>query len=131
MVVSHYITTFYCDNVQCIIFIVLTFLKIYKTFFIIDEYAYLFAAFGFYRITMHILLTLAEMVILKILYMYKFSIIAAIDEYFFTNFITLFNILINFGFTIIRVTLGENRRTRIFFHNFGKPTEVYNRVKWP
>ena len=102
-----------------------------KHFLIIDEYAYLFAAFGFYRITMHILLTLAEMVILKILYMYKFSIIAAIDEYFFTNFITLFNILINFGFTIIRVTLGENRRTRIFFHNFGKPTEVYNRVIWP
>ena len=102
-----------------------------KHFFIIDEYAYLFAAFGFYRITMHILLTLAEMVILKILYMYKFSLIAAIDEYFFTNFITLFNILINFGFTIIRVTLGENRRTRIFFRNFGKPTEVYNRVIWP
>ena len=108
----------------------LLFSKYLKPFFL-DEYVYLFAAFGFYRITMHILLTLAEMVILKILYMYKFSIIAAMDEYFFTNFITLFNILINFGFTIIRVTLGENRRTRIYFHNFGKPTEVYNRVKWP
>ena len=36
----------------------------------IDEFAYLIADFGFYRTGMHVLVTLAEMVIFKILYMY-------------------------------------------------------------
>ena len=80
---------------------------------------------------MHVLLTLAEMVIFKILYIYKFFVIAAMDEYFLTNFITLFNIMINFGFTIIRYSLGEHRRTRVYFYNFATPYEVYKRVIWP
>ena len=102
-----------------------------KSFLIIDEFAYLIADFGFYRILMHTFLTLAEMVIFKILYLYKFSIIAAMDEYFLTNFITLFNIMINFGFAIIRISFGEHKRTRIYFNNFAKPTDVYKKVIWP
>ena len=98
---------------------------------IIDEYAYLTCEFGMSRIIMHIMLTLAEMVIFKIVYMYKFSMIAALDEYFFTNFVTLCNVLINFIFSIIRITLGENKRTRVYFYNFAKPTDVYKRVPWP
>ena len=98
---------------------------------IIDEFAYLIADFGFYRITTHFFLTMAEMVILKILYLFKFSIIAAMDEYFLTNFITLFNIMINFGFAIIRISFGEHKRTRIYFNNFAKPTDVYKKVIWP
>ena len=99
--------------------------------FFIDEYAYLIGEFGFYRIFMHIMLTLAEMVIFKIVYMFKYSVIAALDEYFFTNFVTLCNVLINFIFAIIRITLGENKRTRIYFGKFAKPTDVYKRVPWP
>ena len=96
-----------------------------------DEFAYLIADFGFYRTGMHVLVTLAEMVIFKILYMYKFSIIAAMDEYFLTNFITLFNVMINFGFAIIRISFGEHKRTRIYFNNFAKPTDIYKKVAWP
>ena len=108
------------------------FFKRYIHFFlVVDEYTYLIAECGFYRIIMHVLLTLAEMVIVKILYIYKFFIIAAMDEYFLTYFITLFNIMINFGFTIIRYSLGEHRRTRVYFYNFAKPYEVYKRVIWP
>ena len=102
------------------------------TFFtIIDEYAYHIADFGIHRIITHILLTLSEMVIFKILYMYKFSTIVAMDEYFFTNIVTLLNGMINFGLTIIRFTLGEHRRTRLYFSNFAKPLEVYSRITWP
>ena len=97
----------------------------------IDEYAYLIVEFGIYRILMHIMLTLEEMVIFKILYMFKFSIIAALDEYFFTNFVTLCNVVINFVFSIIRVTLGENKRTKMYFRSFAKPTDVYKRIPWP
>ena len=98
---------------------------------IIDEFAYLIADFGFYRILMHTFLTLAEMVIFKILYLYKFSIIAAMDEYFLTNFVTLFNFMINFGFAIVRISLGEHKRTRMYFYNFAMPFEVYERVLLP
>ena len=97
----------------------------------IDEFAYLIADFGFYRTAVHIQLTLAEMVIFKIIYLYKFSIIAAMDEDFLTNFINLFNVMINLGFATIRVSFGEHKRTRIYFNNFAKPTDVYKKVIWP
>ena len=92
---------------------------------------FLIVEIGFYRILTQILLTLAEMVIFKILYMYKFSIIVAMDEYFFTNFITLLNGVTNFGLTIIRLMLGEDRKTRLYFQNFAKPNEFYDKVPWP
>ena len=98
---------------------------------IIGEYAYLICEFGMSRIIMHIMLTLAEMVIFKILYMFKFSVIAIMDEYFLTNFLTLFNIMINFGLTIIRVWLNEHRRTKRYFRNFAKPYDVYKKIPWP
>ena len=92
---------------------------------------HLISEFGIHRIITHILLTYAEMVIFKILYMYKFSMIVAMDEYFFTNFVTLLNVVINFGLTIIRLSLGEHRRTRLYFHNFAKPSEFYDKLPWP
>ena len=98
---------------------------------IIGEFAYLIADFGFYRTGMHVLVTLAEMVIFKILYMYKFSMIVALDEYFLTNFVTLMNGIMHFGLTIIRYSLGEHRRTRVYFRNFAGPTEFYTKIHWP
>ena len=98
---------------------------------IIDEYAYLICEFGMSRVFMHIMLTLAEMVIFKILYMFKFSVIAIMDEYFLTNFLTSFNIMINFGLTMIRVWLNEHRRTKRYFEKFAKPCEVYKKIPWP
>ena len=118
----------------CCFFLSLLFVPTSVTYFylfIVDEYAYLIAEFGIYRILMHIMLTLAEMVIFKIVYMFKFSIIAALDEYFFTNFVTLCNVAINFVFSIIRITLGENKRTKMYFRSFAKPTDVYERIPWP
>ena len=91
---------------------------------------FLIAEVGFYRILTQILLTLAEMVIFKILYMYKFSMIVAMDEYFFANFVTLLNVVINFGLTIIRLSLGEHRRTRLYFNNFAKQSEFYDKLSW-
>ena len=97
---------------------------------IIDEYAYHIANFCIHRIYAHILLTVSEMVIFKILYMYKFSIIVAMDEYFFTNFVTLLNGVINVGLTIIRFSLDEHKRTRLYLHNFAKQNEFYNKLTW-
>ena len=107
------------------------FAQISNTFFALGEYAYLTAEFGLHRILVHQWLTLAEMVIFKIFYMYKFSVISVMDEYFLSHFLTLFNIMINIGLTIIRVLLNEHRRTSIYFRNFAKPNEVYKRIPWP
>ena len=92
---------------------------------------FLIVEIGFYRILTQILLTLAEMVIFKILYMYKYSMIVALDEYFLTNFVTLMNGMMHFGLTIIRYSLGEHRRTRVYFHNFAGPIEFYSKIHWP
>ena len=100
-------------------------------FLYIDEYAYLILDFGLHRFVIHFLLTLAEVVIFKIIYMYKFCIIAAMDEYFLTNLVTFLNCMINFGLATIRISLGEHRRTRMYFHNFAKPTEFYDKIPWP
>ena len=98
---------------------------------IIDEYSYLICEFGIARTIIHIMLTLAEMVIFKIIYLFKFSILVAMDEYFFTNFVTLLNCMINFGLIMMRYTLGEVYRTRMYFRMFAKPTEFYDRIPWP
>ena len=99
-------------------------------FLIIDEYVYLIIEFGIARMITHMMLTLAEMVIFKIIYIFKFSILVSMDEYFFTNFVTLLNGVINVGLTIIRFSLGEHRRTRLYHHNFAKPNEFYNKLTW-
>ena len=98
---------------------------------IIDEYSYLICEFGIARMVTHVMLTLAEMVIFKVLYKFKFSKLVAMDEYFFTNFLTLLNCLINFGLIILRYTLGEVYRTRMYFRMFAKPTDFYERIPWP
>ena len=80
---------------------------------------------------MYIVVTLAEMVIFKIIYIYKYSRIAVVNEYSLTNFVTSFNCVIIFWFTIIRITLGENLRTRAYFKVFAKPYDVYRKVFFP
>ena len=100
-------------------------------FFHTDEYAYFIAQFGVHRTLAHIVLTVAEMVIFKILYLHKFSMIASMDEYFFTNFVTLINLLINFGLTMIKFSLGEHRRSNTYLHIFASPIEIYNPIPWP
>ena len=115
------------DGPQCVSNIPNSFFIFYHT----DEYAYLICQFGVHRILTHIGLTIAEMVIFKILYLHKFSIIASMDEYFFTNFVTLINFMINFGLTIIKFSLGEHRRSNTYLYIFAKPTEVHNTIPWP
>ena len=80
---------------------------------------------------MYIMLTLVEVIVFKIIYLYKYSRIAIINEYFLTNFVTSFNIVLIFWFTIIRIALKENVRTRAYFQQFGKPFEIYRKVEIP
>ena len=87
--------------------------------------------FGLGRTGLYHALTVTEMDVFKILYMYKYSRIAAMDEYFLTFFMTSFNIMILFGQTIIRICLKEHRRTRYYYKIFGTKNDVYKRIYFP
>ena len=80
---------------------------------------------------MHSQLIMTEMVMFKIVYIFKYSRIAAMNEYFLTRFITSFNFVVIFGFTIIRIVLKEHTGTRLYFYHFAKPYEVYKKVEIP
>ena len=92
---------------------------------------YLILEFGLHRTIMLSLLMTAEMFLFKILYIHNYSRIAGVNEYFLTNLVTLFNIIITFGFTVIRIGLEENVRTRIYFENYAEPHEAYRKVHFP
>ena len=104
---------------------------IHTIHFVSDEVLFSIFWFGFWRTYMHSLLTITEMVLFKIVYIFKYSRIAAMNEYFLTRFITSFNFVVIFGFTIIRILLKEHTGTRRYFHQFAKPYEVYKKVEIP
>ena len=80
---------------------------------------------------MHCHLIVAEITLFKICYMFKYSRIAVMDEYFLAKFVTLFNIIILSGVTIIRISLQEHIRIRLYFQEFGTPYDVYKKVIVP
>ena len=96
-----------------------------------DEVLYLILAFGLDRTVMFALLMTAEMFLFKIFYICNYSRIAGADEYFLTNFVSLFNIMILFGFTVIRIGLEEHSRTRIYHRYYAEPHVAYRKVLLP
>ena len=104
---------------------------LYTWFEFTDEIIYLIVEFGTIRTYMYVWMTSAEILIFKIIYMHKYSKISAMDEYFLTNFVTFFNIVIIFVFSMIRTCLKEHLRTRSYHRNFAEPYEVYQRIDFP
>ena len=62
-----------------------------------DKYLQIIAIYGCHAIFKIYLLTATEMVVIKNLYIFKYSRIAAINEYFLTAVVTQFNIVYVFG----------------------------------
>ena len=54
-------------------------------------------------------LLITEMIILKVLFIFKFSTLAAMNEYFLKNMIIMFNIVVITIHFIIRTTLNEHQ----------------------
>ena len=106
-------------------------LKLSNTLFVLDEFIYFLVEYGFLRGLLFTFLSLSEMVMFKIIYLYKYSRIAVMDEYFLSNFVTFFNFLVIFCFTVIRIQLGEHKKTRTYFKDYAKPSDVYRKIKFP
>ena len=85
------------------------------TLFIADS-SQLIILFGVTGIYLYNTLTITEIVVIKTLYLYKYSRIAAMNEYFITAMLTSFNILIIGSNIVIRSTLKEYEGNP--FYNF-------------
>ena len=92
---------------------------------------YLVFEFGFFLTLRFSLLAVAEIFLFKIFYIHNYSRIAGVNEYFLTTFVTFFNIIIIFGFTVVRRGLEEHVRTRFYYENYAEPYEAYRKVHFP
>ena len=86
---------------------------------------------GIYQTVRFTFLTAAEMFLFKTLYISYYSRIAGVNEFFLANFVTSFNILMTFGFAVIRIGLEENLRTRVYYKYYAEPYEAYRKVHFP
>ena len=66
---------------------------------------------GTTSLVLYLTLTITQMTTLKTFYMYKYSVIAAIDENFITNILVKMNIIIISMNTIVRLVLKEYEST--------------------
>ena len=64
----------------------------------------------------YLILTLTEMTILKVIYIYKFSRIAAVNEYFINRMLIFLNFAVIMIFTSIRIILKEYETNPGFIH---------------
>ena len=92
---------------------------------------YLAFQFGIHQPVRFTFLMTAEMFLFKILYISYYSRIAGVNEFFLTNFVTSFNFIITFGFSVIRIGLEENLRMRFYYQNYAEPYEGYRKVHFP
>ena len=85
-------------------------------------------------VSLHLMMTITEMVVMKWIYISKFSIIALIDENFVTTTLTLFNMVIIAINIILRLATREMETSPLYFHhnpqqsNYNLRTDVQNIV---
>ena len=79
-------------------------------------------------VNLNLVMTSTEMVVMKYIYIYKFSRIAAINENFITTTFTLFNVVINAINIILRLATKEVETSPWYFnHNLQHPPQfTYN-----
>ena len=88
---------------------------VHDTFFTTDS-SQLIILFGVTGIYLYNTLTITEIVVIKTLYLYKYSRIASMNEYFITTMLTSFNFLIIGSNIVIRISLKEYEGNP--FYNF-------------
>ena len=85
-------------------------------------------------VSFHSLMTITEMVVIKCIYISKFSRIAAINENFISTILTLFNMVIIAINVILRIATREMETSTIYlYHNpqqsaYNLRTDVQNNV---
>ena len=87
-----------------------------------------------FAVSLHVIMTMTEMVVMKCIYISKFSRIAIINEYFITTTLTLFNMVIIAINIILRLASGEVETSPMYlYHNpqqfaYNPRTDMQNNV---
>ena len=76
-------------------------------------------------VCIHLVMTITEMVVMKCIYIWKFSRIAAINENFISTTLTLFNMVIIAIDIILRLTTRQIEITQAYFY-FNPQQFTYN-----
>ena len=85
-------------------------------------------------VSLHVLMTITEMVVMRCIYISKFSRIAAMNEYFISTTLTLFNMVIIAINIILRLATREMETSPLYLHhnpqlsNYNLRTDVQNNV---
>ena len=85
-------------------------------------------------VSLHLVMTITEMVVMKCIYIWKFSRVAAIDENFISTNLTLFNTVIIAINIILRLATREVETSPLYFHHnpqqsdYNLRTDVQNNV---
>ena len=85
-------------------------------------------------VSLHVLMTITEIVVMRCIYIYKFSRIAAMNEYFISTTLTLFNMVIIAINIILRLATREMETSPLYLHhnpqlsNYNLRTDVQNNV---
>ena len=85
---------------------------------------------------LHLVMTITEMVVMKCIYISKFSRIAAVNESFITTTLTLFNMVIIAINLVLRLATRELETSPFYFHHYPQQsaynlrTDVQNNVFW-
>ena len=85
-------------------------------------------------VSLHLLMTVTEMVVMRCIYILKFSTIAAMNEYFISTTLTSFNMVIIAINIILRLATREMETSPLYLHhnpqlsNYNLRTDVQNNV---
>ena len=85
-------------------------------------------------VSLHLLMTVTEMVVMRCIYILKFSTIAAMKEYFISTTLTSFNMVIIAINIILRLATREMETSPLYLHhnpqlsNYNLRTDVQNNV---
>ena len=69
-----------------------------------------------FAISLHLVMTITEMVVMKCIYIWKFSRIAAINENFISTILTLFNMVIIAINIILRLATRQMETSPLYLH---------------
>ena len=78
----------------------------------------------------YMILSITEIVVMKVIYIFKFSRIASMDEYFITTTLISFNIVIILIIMVLRVTVKEYESSAMFAYSnkYNQRTDLHENV---
>ena len=81
------------------------------------------SVYGIVGTTLFMILTITEMIIMKVIYIHKFSKVAVMNEYFISTILVAFNIVISIFVISLRVILKEYVNTPTLYRYFDQQIE--------